>query len=57
MVIILSGYDRLTDGIGDYITSQGLVTPFFDCRVVDENLAGPATTRFDNPGETPVRYI
>ena len=39
----------LTDVIGLYITSQGLVTPFFDCRLVDENPTGPATTRFDNP--------
>ncbi len=40
----------LTTAIGDYIAAQaGPIAPYFDCRMVDQNPAGPATTRAVNP--------
>lgn len=41
--------DLLTSVIADYISDQGTITPTFDCRMVDQNPAGPATTRAVNP--------
>ena len=39
----------LTSALGDYIEAAGLVTPYFDCRMVDENPAGAASLRAVNP--------
>lgn len=39
----------LTSAIGDFITGAGLVTPYFDCRVVDQNPDGAAAQREVNP--------
>ena len=40
----------LTAAIGDYISAQaGPVAPYFACRMVDENPAGPGATRSVNP--------
>ena len=34
-------FGLLTDAIGDYITSQGLVTRFFDCRMCTKTRPDP----------------
>jgi len=40
----------LTEAIGDFFAAQGApLAPYFDCRMVDENPAGPAATRAVNP--------
>lgn len=40
----------LTAAIGDFISAQGgPISPYFACRMVDQNPAGPATARSVNP--------
>ncbi|MFE6511545.1 bifunctional metallophosphatase/5'-nucleotidase [Nocardioides sp. NPDC057767] len=39
----------LTSALGDFISNAGLVTPYFDCRVVDQNPNGAAAQRAVNP--------
>lgn len=39
----------LTDAIAARFASEGLITPYFDCRMVDENPNGPGALRSINP--------
>ena len=45
-----ASFGLLTTALQEYISAQpGVINPYFDCRMVDQNPTGPAATRSANP--------